>query len=215
MREHLVVSLLLISLLVGCHHTEGNGVRHSAGSYYMGDAPRPLNSLADLPVPLSRQVEAHLLARLGAVFYQELHFTGGRAADPADARWKDKAGEEACAYELFFELNRPAAGLTSYMALLSLKRDGSILHEIDLPAVARFPDKLKIISLGQARAIARRRGFDGADSVEIKYDPVRDVLGWCFSKQGEMGHQGLHIRVLEILAHDARMVREYDSFAIP
>lgn len=216
MRKTLAVTLLSISLTGAMPLGAADGIRHPAGSYYLGEFPRVLTSLSDLPAPLSEQVEAHLRRRLGLEFYRELRFGGGRAADPADNRWQDQAAKGACAYELFFELTRPGAGLASYMALLSLKRDGSILHEIDLPAVARAPEKIKIIALDRARDIARRHGFSGPGiTEEINYDPGRDVLCWRFSRTGEFGAQGLHIRVFEILAHDVNAVREFDTYAIP
>ena len=214
MNRFLLFPALLLLCATGLAATDG--VYHSAPSYYLGVAPRILKSLADLPAPLAQQVEQHLLARLGAQFYHELHFAGGQAADFTEDRWQSKDSDGDCAYELNFELQRPAAGVISYLALLSLKRDGSILREIDLPAVARAPARAGIITLAKAREIARARGFEGQEiTTEINYDPDRDILVWSFRKYADSGLQGLRYRVLEIAAHDITAIREYDSYAIP
>jgi hypothetical protein len=182
---------------------------------------QPVNprSLAEIPESIRTSLIDHLKARLGEEFYQRLRFTGGQVVDFEKLR-RDNPDSwnyrwEIHAYDLHFEFKMPEVGIDSYTAQIKLRRDGTVLKEIDLPNFAAEPKKLVFIPLRKILGIAQERGFDlGKASVAIEYDEGADAIQWKISEV--VADDGLIVRYknLSIHAHNGRVAKVHDTEAI-
>jgi len=64
-----------------------------------------------------------------------------------------------------------------------LDKDGDVMEDINLPEIARQPDKAQIISCRKAVAIARERGFN-TEGVRVSFDysSARKAFVWIVTK---------------------------------
>lgn len=159
-------------------------VTYGPVSVYFGNyKPREPKSLSELPESIRVKLETHLKARLGDAFYSRLRLSSGQLIDfdelyrvEPDAKnykWK------IFAYGLNFKFSEPAKGIRAYHSRISLDENGNVLQEIDLPEIAKHPEKANIISLSKAKKIASEHKFPlERTDVEINYDSERDSLIW-------------------------------------
>lgn len=185
----------------------------------MGDyEPVEPKSLLDVPTPVRLEVLNHLRDRLGS-FAERLTFSGGQIVDfkrlardePDSKNYK----WEVHAYDLHFSFQMPSAGIKSYTAQIQLRSDGSVLEEIDLPAFASAPEKLKFISLQDAFSVAAAKGFSRKDvHPEIMYFKDADSLAWKF--QEIVSDDGLVIesKNIYVSAHNGAILKEFSSEGI-
>ena len=104
----------------------------------------------------------------------------------------------------------PEIGIASYTAQITLRKDGSIIEDIDLPSFANVPEKLKIYPLQSAMQNLSKHGYNRHKvSKEITYDRRKDILVWQFSQVLFDNGVGIEIKTIEISAHDGTVVREY------
>jgi hypothetical protein len=192
--------------------------------------PHNPRTLSEIPEPVRALVVAHLKARLGDEFYRRLEFTGGQVVDLDEfhrvhSRLKSYQWEVP-AFDLHFTFRMPELGIASYTAQIKLRRDGSVLKEIDLPEFAADARKRQLVPLAAALRVAVRRVFVEAlkheplrfdpdeVSAEIDYDRRADALVWRFSQV--TGDDGLriHYRKVEVFAHTGQIARVYETWAI-
>lgn len=150
--------------------------------------PKEIARLEELPDGIRTRVVTHLQERVGEDFYRQLNFGGGQVVDldelhrvnPDSRRFK----REVPAYILRFEFEMPKVGIRHYTATLTLKRDGSVLQEVDLPATAANPAKLRFKPLREVGAdLVRRRLLDPeAATATVTYDRFGDRLAWHFEQ---------------------------------
>jgi uncharacterized membrane protein YkoI len=145
--------------------------------------PKEPKSLDELPDPIKTKLVMHLKNRLGDAFYSKLEFSGGQVVDFEELRRVEPESRnykwKPFAYGLTFNLSEPEKGIKAYHARILLDSDGSIMQEIDLPEIARHPEKAQIISLAEAKEIAAKHKFSLTRArVELSYNSEIDSLVW-------------------------------------
>ena len=211
--------LFILTAIAGCTSVHLSPVSKESSSTYFGDyEPVEPQSLAEVPAPVRLKLINHLRQRLGN-FSERLVFAGGQIVDferlareepdSKDYQW------EVHAYDLHFSFQMPEIGIQSYTAQIELRSDGSVLEEIDLPAFATSPEKLKFISLEKAASIAVAKGYSRKDlDPDISYFKDADALVWKF--QETTSDDGLTIKYKNIYvsAHNGEVLKEFSSDAI-
>lgn len=181
--------------------------------------PANPQTLADIPDSIRLGLVAHLQERLGESFYRRLEFAGGQVVNidelhrvnpsSSNYRW------EVPAYDLHFTFHMHEIGLESYTAQIQLRKDGTVLREVDLPNYADDPAKLNFTKLASALQTAKKNGFDPNNiSAQIAYDSKADALVWRLS---EVSHDdGLNIRYknIDIYVSSGQVAKVYNSDAI-
>ena len=122
---------------------------------------------------------------------------------------------EVPAYNLQFTFHMPEIGLESYTAQIQLKKDGTVLREIDLPDFADDPGKLNFTTLASAVQTAKTKGFDpNKISAQIAYDSNADALVWRLSEVSQ--DDGLIIRDenIDIYVNSGKVAKVYNTDAI-
>ena len=194
---------------------------HKSGwNSYMGayDPPAPTNWLS-IPEPARSRIIAHLKNRLGDDFYAELSLVGGQIIDFKTLREKEPNSKdyewEVPAYHLVLRFSRPEIGIEYYEACVDCWSDGAIIHEIDLPEIAKHPDRAQFISTTKAVEIAGQRGFDHSKmTMEIAY---QEDLGVCIYRFRQLTrHEGVRLfyKCIDIDAHCGTVAKLYHSEAI-
>ena len=178
-----LLSLFFFSLIAGCASTPAIGVSKNSGYPYLGKyQPERLESLDDLPVDVRSSLSTHLINRLGEPFFDELQFVGGRHVDHASLYTAEPLAVnykwEVPAYALDFEFSAPEVGIDRYVAQVLLRGDGSIIRDIDIPAISSAPEKLHIIPLNEALLIASKSASAAKSPLraEITYDADMDAF---------------------------------------
>jgi hypothetical protein len=164
-------------------------VSKQGSSLYLGgyDAREP-KSMSEIPPLVRSRLESHLRERLGETIFRRLVLDGGQIVDVPQLLRSDPSANdyqwEIPSFRLSFKLVLPEAGISSYVATIELRADGSVIQDIDLPCFACAPDKLRVLPLAEAAAIATDAGFSKTDAaVEIDYQADIDSLVWIFSQQ--------------------------------
>jgi len=188
-------------------------------STYMGNyEPVKPRSLSEIPSPVRDKVLNHLRERLGS-FTDRLTFTGGEIVDfkqlARDHPDSKKYKWEVHAYDLHFAFQMPNIGIRSYTAQIQLRRDGSVLEEIDLPAFASSPEKLNFITLEKAASVAVASGFSRKDiDPKITYFKAADALVWEFEELvSDYGLVKIY-KKLYVSAHNGAVLKEFLSEAV-
>ncbi|MCB9854048.1 MAG: hypothetical protein H6818_00055 [Phycisphaerales bacterium] len=192
-------------------HVEKNPGWSHMGSY------EPRNpAYLDIPKAVREKVERHLRERLGDAFYDRLKFTGGQMVDFDELRRVDPDSKNIKwtihAYDLHYRFAMPDKGIVGYTAQIKLNADGSVLHEIDLPNFVQHPEKLKFLSIDDARRVAIAQGYDLTDArPSIDYDADCDCVYWHFERQIEDDGIGGKDDDIEINAHTGAVLRRYTA----
>lgn len=187
----------------------------AAPTAYYPYEPRVLHTLEDVARDVRASVAAHLTARLGRAFYERLKFAGGEAVNldelrrvlPASRRF----AREVPTYLLWFEFEMPEVGIRVYTASVALRRDGSVLREINLPPFAREPDKLRFKPLAEvsSRLISQGAINAKATTVNLAYDERRAQIVWHY-EQALPGHgAAVDVRNIDVNANTGEVLRRY------
>jgi hypothetical protein len=190
--------------------------RHGGIIYYGRYRPKVPKSLAEIPEPVRGGLSRHLRTRLGDDFYARLKFVGGQIVDIEELHRVDPTSKnfrwEVPGYRLHFEFQMPEAGIRSYTAAINLRTDGSVLEEIDLPAFASNPEKLRFVSLAKALASVSTKGFDSRKTIkEISYNRKEDILIWRFRQKTADDGLVMTFRNIEVNAHTGEASGIYES----
>ncbi len=177
--------------------------------------PRELKAWTDVTSEVREAVAAHLKKRLGDNFYDRLKFVGGEAVNldelhralPASQKFR----QEVPTYLLWFEFEMPEVGIRVYTASMALRRDGSVLREIDLPPFATEPEKLKIAPLaGVAAELVSRGVIDAkATTVSIAYHEKDAQIVWHFEQALSGRGPVVNVRNIDVNANTGAVMRRY------
>lgn len=210
--------IVILLLLAPCYQVYGQrSVSKGPESTSFGNyKPREPKSLNELPEEIRRKVEDHLKSRLGSEFYYKLKLSGGQIVDFSELyrvepdaknyKWK------IFAYSLNFLLADPKKGIKAYHARILLDSDGNILQQIDLPQIAKNPEKSNIISLAEAKKIAAKHKFPlDRSNAEISYESERDSLVWTLEYKLKGDKYVWVDRSISIDAHTGKVLSVGDS----
>jgi len=215
----LALPLILIANFQTPTDQQYSGVTKYAGFSYLSPyKPRHIQSLDEISKPIRDRVSEHLQSRLGSQFFSRLRFTEGEVVDLEELYRVNPNAEnyqwEVAAYALHFEFSIPEVGIDSYTAHIELQEDGSVLEEIDLPAFATHPEKLRILPLVDAWKLISDEAFDPKVFLrEIAYDRENDILVWRFRHVVEDDGLRLKIENIEVGAHNGE-IRRYETVGI-
>jgi hypothetical protein len=178
--------------------------------------PRVVPSIGDLPSQIRQKVLAHVQRRVGSAFFAKLHVCRIQAVDFADWHQKDPGWAEyqweMPAYIICFCFSDPDRGIQSFGAAIRLRRDGTVIEELGLPAVARHPERGRFISVPVAYQIAADAGFHLAQSEKrLDYDRQRDMCVYTFEEVTSENASSIFYKVLEVEAHTGRRLRLYQQ----
>ena len=219
MAHKLPTKVLLVFALSLCAHLVSAQTRSisygnssptgiSLGAY----EPRTFNNLDAIPANVRTRIIDHLRTRLGDAFYSQLLFVNGSSINVADfLRANPKTQWRVHSYELVFKYADRKRGLKEYYARTRLDSNGKVIDEIDLPEVAKFPLKGKIISIDDAIAIAKTRGHKTKGSgtnLTIRYLDDVGSLAWVFESYIASDAYTTTSKVLIIDAHSGFILKD-------
>ena len=177
--------------------------------------PRELGALSDVASEVREKVAAHLIDRLGKAFYDRLKFAGGEAVNldelhrvlPASRKFR----REVPTYLLWFEFEMPEVGIRVFTASIALRRDGSVIREIDLPPFATEPGKLKLTPLSEVieGLTAKGKINPKTATVNIAYDDKPAQILWHFEQVLPGSGQVVSVRNIDVNANTGAVLRRY------
>ncbi len=221
MQKAILATFLAILMTTNAVAAEGvTPVSKKSGSTYFGDyEPSEPKSLDDVSSPAKERLIAHLKERLGDAFYTRLRFSGGQVIDFAKlARMEPDSKDyqwEVPAYILDFEFVMPEVGISSYVAQIELRNDGSIIKEIDLPNFTRNPMKLHFFPLSDAIQVAINSGFLPSQmSTAIDYSESDDSIVWEFAQIVEDDGLVIRSKKIQVSAHTGLIIHSGSTEAI-
>ena len=179
--------------------------------------PRTLDAWTDVASDVREKVAAHLKARLGEAFYGRLKFAGGEAVNVDELHREvpasRKFAREVPTYLLWFEFEQPEVGIRVYTASVELRRDGSVLREIDLPPFAAEPGKLKFCPLAEVTERLAARGMvdPKTDTVNLAYDPQRAQIVWHFERALPGKSAVVSVRNIDVNANTGAVLRRWTN----
>ena len=179
--------------------------------------PRELHALGDVASDVRASVTRHLIARLGTAFYERLRFAGGEAVNldelhrvlPASRKF----AREVPTYLLWFEFEMPEVGIRVYTASIALRRDGSVLREIDLPPFASEPGKGRFAPLAgiTARLIDKGEIDAKTTTVNLAYNAKRKQIVWHYERALPGRSAAVNIRNIDVDANTGEVLRRYTN----
>ena len=191
------------------------GPPYNAPVAYYPYEPRQLKAWADVASNVRESVAAHLTARLGKDFYARLKFAGGEAVNldelhrvlPASRKF----GREVPTYLLWFEFQMPEVGIRVYTASIELRRDGSVMREIDLPPFAAEPQKLKFTPLaGVSAGLISKGAVDPKTATaNIAYDEKHALILWHFEQALPGRSAVVSVKNIDVNANTGAVLRRY------
>ena len=154
---------------------------------------------------------------MGEAFYARLKFAGGEAVNldelhrvlPASRKFL----REVPTYLLWFEFEMPEVGVRVYTASVALRRDGSVIREIDLPPFATEPGKLRFVPVAEAAAGLAAKGVidEKTSTVNIAYDEKRALIVWHFEQVLPGKGPALNVRNVDVNANTGAVLRRYTN----
>lgn len=107
-----------------------------------------------------------------------------------------------------FELREPDAGIGQYVAGIELDASGDIIKLAGFPPARRLPLKAEFVSLQRAYSHARANGFDlSRTNAELAYDDGVESIIYRLSQRSRSERGGGRDRVIEVDAHNGRLLR--------
>ena len=214
-----LVWIVLLALALPLPAQSVSGEKEGGLNFYFPYEPRLLHSLTELPASVRARLDAHLQERLGASFAGRLQFSTAQAVDIAElARTRPNSNphREVPAYEVIFSLALPEVGVERFLCSVELRADGSVIHEITLPAFAREPTKATLVPFKVAveKVAADGRVDPRLAKAEVLYDRKADTLVYCFTQQTAEDAVAVRFRNVEVSAHDGTILRRYDSVGV-
>lgn len=182
----------------------------SFGYYF----PKEPSSLFDLPDSIRTKLEAHLIERLGKDFYSKIKISGGQIVDlerlyivednAKNYKWTPYS------YYLCFSFQDATKGIGLYTAKIVLDKYGNVVKEIQLPNIKANPHKANIISLDEAKTIAKENDFyDDKTEISLSYDNEAGSITWCFKRTTYHSNHTLSGWTLVIDAHNGKVLEKY------
>jgi hypothetical protein len=211
--------LLLFIILSAACKSEPEPIVSYGGYAYFGEYdPQIPESLDDIPIIIRDKLEAHLKSRLGEEFYRSLSLSGGQIVDFDELYSLNPNAKnyewEVHAYDLHFEFKLPEKGIRSYVAQISLKSDGAVLNEINIPRFGSNPEKLKFVALSDAFKKAKKLGYSEDSKIELVYLKESDSLAWKFWRINTDDGLLIDYQVTEISVHTGLVLNKYSTKAI-
>lgn len=182
----------------------------SFGYYF----PKEPQSIYDLPDSIRIKLESHLINRLGKDFYNKLELNGGQIVN-LDRLYivEDNAKNlqwTPYSYYLCFSFNDVSKGIGLYTSKIVLDKHGNIIEEIGFPRIKDSPNKGNLISISQAKKIAKEKGFyNDKTNVFFSYDKEADSLTWCFKQTTYHENHTLSGSTWVIDAHNGEYLKKY------
>ena len=187
-----------------------------SAAYYPYE-PRELHALTDVASDVRATLAAHLSARLGGAFYERLKFAGGEAVNldelhrvlPASRTF----AREVPTYLLWFEFEMPEVGIRVYTASIALRRDGSVIREIDLPPFANEPGKLQFAPLAKVSGKLIAEGMIDAKTttVSIVYDDRHAQIVWHYEQALLGTSAAVNVRNIDVNANTGAVLKRYTN----
>ena len=155
---------------------------------YAGYYPQEPTSFNDLPIKIQTKVKSCFENRIGTAFYQRLVLNGGQIINLKHFRQIDtfyKATPPI--YSLCYMVWDSLSNASVYNFSLKLNEEGNLLAPVPLPNIKHDPSKAKVLTLDEAKAIAKQNNFyDERTQTNSYYYPNKDCIVWEF-KQDEPG----------------------------
>jgi hypothetical protein len=174
--------------------------------------PKIFQTLDALPANVRTKIDDHLRTRLGNAFYSQIVFVNGSSINVADfLRANPRTQWRVHTYELVFKYADAKHGLREYYARFRLDSNGDVIDEINLPKVAKFPLKGKIISIDDAIAIAKSHGhLTKGSGTNLTIDYLEDIgsLAWEFKSYSSNDASTVTAKVLIIDAHSGAILKD-------
>jgi len=169
--------------------------------------PRIVHSLEDLPPEVVAKVNAHLAKRLGRDFFSRLRFEEAHVGDP-DAFYKqypdwDRAKSPLSTYEIAWRVLFDDDAPVDYCARLDVDASGGVVHEIDLPPVARNRRLGQVLPLRDILNLAHSVGVPTDQAyLDMKYDSRSRILQYLVSYFPHDHPEDYNRITLVVSAHD-------------
>ncbi len=219
MRYFIVVAIfvLLVTHLVADDNP--SRIKRQVGTIYFGAyTPSTIKDWSSIPEPAKSRIVAHLKNRLGDDFYAKVSLVGGEIIDIKALREKEPNSKdyrwEVPAYRLKLRFSRPEIGIDFYDALMDCRSDGSVITEIDLPEIAKHPERARFISTSKAVEIAKRNGFDVAKArMTLEYRDESAVCVFLFEQEIREDGAGLTFKCIDIDAHNGKVLKTFEAEA--
>lgn len=187
----------------------------SFGEYH----PQTPHSLDDLPVEIQTKLKAHLIERLGEEYYAKLWLNDGQIVN-LDRLYKVEPNAynyrwTPYSYYLCFAFEDTLNNVGEYNAKIVLDASGNVVEEIQLPEVAKYPEKAKILSLDSIKAIATaQNAFPEGAEISLSYDNKTASITWLVSSSVFRPDHTLSSITWVFDAHSGELIRKGGSGGI-
>lgn len=197
---------ILILFVQQSNYAQTHSITKRIGSVVLGgkNKSESVKSFAELPAAITEKATKHLIERLGADFYNKLHFSYGVVVDYLEFCDSDDCNQEsqAITYKLGYAFSLPKIGIKLYEAQIWLNKTGEVIKEIDLPAIKQNPEKAGFISVKEAINIGNQNNFK-TGYVKLAYRQKDDSIVWQLINESNAVS-----RQLEISAHNGKILNE-------
>jgi hypothetical protein len=179
---------------------------------YAGYHPQEPTSFNDLPVKIQTKVKRYFETRVGKAFCQKLILNGGQIINlkrfhQIDTFYKATPPIYSLCYMVWDSLSNTSV----YNFSLKLDEAGNLLAPVPLPNIKHDPSKAKVLTLDEAKTIAKRNNFyDEHTQTTSYYYPAKDCIVWEF-KQDEPGEGKRKSVKLLINAHTGAVIDKLTS----
>jgi hypothetical protein len=200
-------------------HKENISFKKKSGLVYVESSirgfgnyvPKTPKTLKELPDSVREKLTQHLLNRLGKDFYSKLNFAGGQIVDikrlyivntnAKNYKWTPYS------YYLWFAFTDVKQGIGLFSAQIILDSSGNVIEEIELPEISKNSEKKSIVSLQEAKNIARKNGFSPEScEISMEYNTEISSLVWSFRKYINDNGLTFEILSLKIDAHLGKVI---------
>jgi hypothetical protein len=175
----------------------------SGSEVFIADSykPRIFKSMDGLPVKIREGLLKHLSNRLSVEYMKNLELDEGKFFDIGVMHRQEPRtiGHqwEVPAYILHF-CARVEPSQKCLYPQIHLRRDGTVIQEIDLPTFSLHPERMRVIGKEEAVKIAMQNGFKGKvayqSDLDLQYD--RQTDSFLYEICEEIKDDGLNITYL-------------------
>ena len=183
------------------------------GFYKFWYDSREISDIKDLPAQVRNALAAHLNGRLGK-YAGSLKFERAFYVD-VDGYFSRHPDEERrpswpYSYDVQFTLRLSGDGPVDYCAQIGLDQSGGVLHEINLPNLAMFPELGTVLGASRLLDLAETLGVPvERATLDLKYDDTSQVLEYRVEYGVDPKEDGNNMVVLVVAAHDPSQYRWY------
>jgi hypothetical protein len=174
--------------------------------------PYEPRSLEELPEEIREKAKQHLLDKAGPVFYPRLYLSGGMLVNLSRLdkieHYKGKYHWRPYPWYLCFSFSDTSLGIARYSAELVLDEEGNVMEDIELPCIKDSIYKENIISMNEAKEMARCPGyFTDSTYTDFEYDSDHDCFTWKFSTfNKDRKEWTYHNKELILNAHNGNLI---------